>query len=62
MCNKFKKIIAAAVPRYQKKIILEIVENVLGANKRVSECTARQYDAVSVIYDDICDKIKELGI
>ena len=42
--------------------LLEIVENTLGANKRVSECTARQYDAVSVIYDDICDKIKELGI
>lgn len=46
----------------QLDTLLEIVENTLGANKKVMDCTPRQYDAVSVIYDELCDKIKELGI
>ena len=39
-----------------------IVEEVLGTGKKVSECTNKQYDAVSVIYDDMLDKATELGI
>lgn len=39
-----------------------IVEEVLGTGKKVSECTAKQYDAVAVIYDALSDKVKELKL
>ena len=42
--------------------LTSIVEDVLGTGKKVSECTARQYDAVSVIYDELCDKVAELEL
>lgn len=42
--------------------LIAIVEDELGAGKKVSECTKRQESAVSVIYDNILDKIEELGI
>lgn len=43
-------------------ILTEIVEDILGTGKKVSECTKKQYDVVSVIYDDLCEKAEELGI
>lgn len=42
--------------------LLDVVEQVLGAGKKVSECTAKQYDAVSVVLDELIDKAEELGI
>ena len=42
--------------------LTNIVEEVLGTGKKVSECTAKQYDAVAVIYDELTDKVKELGL
>ena len=39
-----------------------IVEEVLGTGKKVSECTSKQYDAVAVIYDELKDKVEELGL
>lgn len=42
--------------------LLQIVEDTLGVNKKVSACTERQYDAVAVILDDLNDKIEELGL
>ena len=43
-------------------ILTEIVEGVLGANKRVSECTKKQIDALTIILDELVDKAKELGL
>lgn len=42
--------------------LTDIVEEVLGAGKKVSECTAKQYDAVAVIYDELKDRAEELGL
>lgn len=43
-------------------ILTEIVEGVLGANKKVSECTKKQIDALTIILDDLTDKAEELGL
>lgn len=43
-------------------ILTEIVENVLGAGKKVSECTKRQLDAMIVILEDLEEKAVELKI
>lgn len=40
--------------------VTEVVENVLGVGKKVSECTERQYDAVGVILDNLRDLKEEL--
>ena len=42
--------------------LTDIVEEVLGVGKKVSECTAKQYDAVAVIYDELVDRATELGL
>lgn len=42
--------------------LTEIVEETLGAGKKVSECTKKQIDAMTLIYDDLCEKAEELGI
>ena len=42
--------------------LISIVEETLGTGKKVSECTAKQYDAVAVIYDGLLDKAEELNI
>ena len=42
--------------------LLDIVESTLGANKKVSECTKKQTEALLVILDDLQDKAEELGI
>lgn len=42
--------------------LLDTVESVLGSGKKVSECTAKQYDAVAVVFDELTDVAKELGI
>lgn len=39
-----------------------IVEDVLGTGKKVSQCTEKQYDAVAAIYDELKDKVAELGL
>ena len=44
------------------ELLTEIVEEVLGAGKKVSECTKKQIEAMNVIYDNLCDKAVELGI
>ena len=40
--------------------LVSIVEEELGSGKKVSECKPKQYDAVSVIYDNLCEKWKEI--
>lgn len=42
--------------------LIEIVEGTLGAGKKVSDCTKKQIEAMSVIFDDIKDKMVELGV
>lgn len=44
------------------ELLTEIVENTLGAGKKVSECTKKQIDAMIIILDDLQDKASELGI
>lgn len=46
----------------QMDMLTEIVENTLGAGKKVSECTKRQLDAMIIILEDLQDKAAELGI
>jgi hypothetical protein len=43
-------------------ILVEIIEKHLGKGKKVSECTKMQIEVMSVIYDDLCDKVEELGL
>lgn len=43
-------------------LLVEIVENTLGAGKKVSECTKKQMDAMMIILDDLHEKADELGI
>lgn len=42
--------------------LIEIVESTLGAGKKVSDCTKKQIEAMEVIFDDIIDKMTELGV
>ena len=42
--------------------LTEIVKNTLGAGNRVADCTKKQVEALSIIYEDILDKIEELNI
>jgi hypothetical protein len=42
--------------------LTEIVEDTLGAGKKVSECTKKQIDAMMIILDNLKDKAEELGI
>lgn len=44
------------------EILTTIVEDVLGAGKKVTECTKKQIDAMCIILDDLKDKAAELGI
>ena len=42
--------------------LVEIIEKTLGAGAKVSECTKKQVEALSVIKDDLQDYADELGI
>lgn len=42
--------------------LYEIVEETLGAGKKVSDCTKKQIEAVTIIYEDILSKLEELGV
>lgn len=42
--------------------LTEIIENVLGKGKKVSQCTKKQVDAMNIILDDLKEKAEELGI
>lgn len=44
------------------EMLTEIVEETLGAGKKVSECTKKQIDAMIIILDNLQDKAIELGI
>lgn len=44
------------------KALTDIIESVLGKDKKVSECTDKQLDALIVIRDELLAKSKELGI
>lgn len=44
------------------ELLTEIVEDTLGAGKKVSECTKKQIDAMVIILGDLTDKAAELGI
>ena len=44
------------------EILIEIIEDTLGKGKKVQDCTKKQIDALCIIYDDMQDKAKELGI
>ncbi|MFA7157299.1 MAG: ATP-binding protein [Bacilli bacterium] len=43
-------------------LLVELVEKHLGKGKKVSECTKMQIEVMTVIYDDLADKIQELGL
>lgn len=43
-------------------ILTEIVENTLGAGKKVTECTKKQIDAMCIILDELREKAKEMNI
>lgn len=43
-------------------ILSEIIEDVLGKGKKVADCTKRQVEALTVIYDNLVDKAAELQI
>lgn len=42
--------------------LTEIVEEILGKGKKVSECTKKQIDAMVIILDNLKDKVEELGL
>ena len=42
--------------------LTEIVEETLGAGKKVSQCSKKQIDAMVIILDNLQDKAEELGI
>lgn len=42
--------------------VTDIVETVLGAGQKVSACTKRQMGAMTVIYNELCDRAVELGV
>jgi hypothetical protein len=42
--------------------LVDIVEKHLGKGKKVSECTKMQVEVMSIIYDDLIDKAKELKL
>lgn len=44
------------------EVLLGIVESTLGPQKKVSELTEKQLDAMQLIYDDLTEKANELGI
>ena len=44
------------------EVLTEIVEETLGAGKKVSECNKKQIDALLIILDNLTDKATELGI
>lgn len=44
------------------ELLTEIVEDVLGPGKKVSECSKKQLDAMVMILDNLNDKAEELGI
>lgn len=46
----------------QMDILTEIVEETLGAGKKVSQCTKKQIDAMVIILDNLMDKAAELGL
>lgn len=46
----------------QMELLTEIVEETLGAGKKVSQCTKKQIDAMVIILDNLKDKAAELGI
>lgn len=44
------------------ELLTETVESTLGAGKKVTECTKKQIDAMNIIYDELCEKVVELGL
>lgn len=46
----------------QMELLTEIVEDVLGSGKKVSDCTKKQIDALIIILDNLQDKAQELGL
>ena len=42
--------------------LTEIVENTLGAGKRVADCNKKQVDALVIILEELTEKAEELGI
>lgn len=46
----------------QTEILINTIEDTLGAGRKISDCTKRQVEALAVILDDLKDKALELGI
>jgi len=46
----------------EMEVLTEIVEETLGAGKKVSQCSKKQIDAMVIILDNLLDKAEELGI
>lgn len=60
--NKLKQIGRKFAEAEQVDALTEIVEETLGAGKRVTECTKKQIDAMLIILDNLTDKASELNI
>lgn len=43
-------------------LLTEMIEDVLGKGKKVSQCTKKQTDAMNIILDNLMEKAEELGI
>lgn len=43
-------------------LLTEMIEDVLGKGKKVSQCTKKQTDAMNIILDNLKEKAEELGI
>lgn len=62
LLDKVQKVGQRLIENEHSEDLLSIVENILGAGKKVSECTPKQYEAVETIYDELSDRVKELGL
>ena len=62
LMNKVQELGQKLVEADMLDTLTDIVESVLGTGKKVSECTEKQYDPVSVICDELTDKVEELGL
>ena len=62
LMNEIQETGQKLVEANQLEALTEIVEEVLGRGKKVSECTKKQIDAMEIILDNLKDKVAELGL
>ncbi len=62
LMNEIQELGQKFVEANQIEALTEVVEEVLGKGKKVSECTKKQIDAMEIILDGLKDKAEELNI